>query len=126
MRKDLSERQSMVAAAATKYMDGKLSFIMFEHGTLCFFKAGSAPDAAFAKAKLEHLGRQHVDFTVRGMKDGNYLVSFGDPIFGLLLKEEVSVLPAGQDTDVQIGTLVKSALHQDISDGVVIYEANSA
>ena len=110
----------------TKYMEGKLSFVLFKNGTFCFFKAGLAPDQNAANEKLEALNYKHVDFRVIPMKDGNYLVDFGDPIVGLLLKDEAAVLASGSRRDLEVGIQVKAALHMDIEERIVTCVVSNA
>ena len=109
-----------------RYMEGKLSFVLFENGTFCFFRAGVAPDQNLASEKLEALRHKHIDFRVIPMKDGNYLVDFGDPIFGLLMKDEADALTSGAKRDLEVGIRVKAALQKDIEERIAACEVSNA
>ena len=66
------------------YTDRQRSFLVYEHGTAVFDNGSSEPDIAKCNAALLDVVTHAPDFSVRPMRDGNFVVDFKGPVYGLV------------------------------------------
>ncbi|SEO30956.1 hypothetical protein [Bradyrhizobium sp. OK095] len=66
------------------YTDRQRSFLVYEHGTAVFDNGSSEPDIAKCNAALLDVVTHMPDFSVRPMRDGNFIVEFRGPVYGLV------------------------------------------
>jgi len=66
------------------YTDRQRSFLVYEHGTAVFDNGSSEPDIAKCNAALLDVVTHAPDFSVRPMRDGNFIVEFKGPVYGLV------------------------------------------
>ena len=69
------------------FSDRKLYFVLYENGTCIFMKQNDRV-SVICNAAMDVVAGSPPDFSVRDMKDGNYLVAFKDPVHALVLREE--------------------------------------
>lgn len=113
------------ASAIRKYSNCTLSFVLFTNGSFCMFQRGSPKNSESAISSLKGLMNRHVDCVVREMNDGNYLVNFGDPIFGLVLKkvaEKIFQDHPRENRELVIAIHAKKCLHLDLTNPKVEFE----
>ena len=70
------------------YSDRKRSFAVFEHGTCVLVPAEASNIESEAKAILDKVYKYHPDFNPRTMDDGNVLISYSQPAFSVVFKDE--------------------------------------
>jgi len=66
------------------YTDRQRSFLVYEHGTAVFDNGSSEPDIAKCNAALLDVVTHMPDFSVRPMRDGNFIVEFRGLVYGLV------------------------------------------
>jgi hypothetical protein len=66
------------------YTNQRKGFLVYEHGTAVFDDSPSGPDIIRCNASLLEVVTHSPDFSVRPMRDGNFLVSFRGPVYGLV------------------------------------------
>jgi hypothetical protein len=66
------------------YTDRQKGFLVYQHGTAVFDDSLSEPDVAACNTALLDVVTHHPDFSIMPMRDGNFLVSFRGPVFGLV------------------------------------------
>jgi hypothetical protein len=66
------------------YTDQRKGFLVYEHGTAVFDDSPSGTDIITCNASLLEVVTHSPDFSVRPMRDGNFLVSFRGPVYGLV------------------------------------------
>lgn len=76
-----------VTACVRHYSDGKFDAVLYEHGSWVFPSA--SPDKLEeGRRRLTDLGNGQVNFEVREMDDGNYIVAFNEKVFTVVLRDE--------------------------------------
>ena len=71
----------------SEYTDRQRAFVTFSFGTVVFSDSQTArPDLDY-ETTLRAAVKQHPDFNVIPMNDGNLLVRFAGPVCGLVLRE---------------------------------------
>lgn len=71
------------------YTDSKRAFAVFTHGTCVLLHDGSKDAEKDAKEILDKVYRYHADFDPRAMDDGHFLVSYSQPAYSIVFKEEL-------------------------------------
>ena len=66
------------------YTDRRKGFLVYEHGTAVFDDSPSGPDIITCNASLLEVVTHHPDFSVMPMRDGNFIVRFRGPVYGLV------------------------------------------
>jgi len=66
------------------YTDKRKGFLAYAHGTAVFDDNASGPDVIACNASLLKVVTHSPDFSVMPMRDGNFLVTFRGPVFGLV------------------------------------------
>ena len=70
------------------YCDGKRTFAVFKHGTCVVLPDASDDAEGDAKRVLDKVFRYHPDFNPQLMDDGHFLVSYSQPAFSVVFKDE--------------------------------------
>ena len=77
----------LVVERMSEYTDRQRAFVTFSFGTVVFSDSQTArPDLDY-ETTLRAAVKQHPDFNVIPMNDGNLLVRFAGPVCGLVLRE---------------------------------------
>jgi len=117
------------------YSNGKSAFGVLEHGTCFFPEVGKRFDEQ-ADRILDEVKAKPLDFTVKEMDDHNFIVSFGEHIFGVVLKDEFEMarsqiereavnamvderlvgVPGAPADHLLIGLLARTRLLQDLNE----------
>jgi hypothetical protein len=71
------------------YTDRRKGFLVYAHGTAVFGDNAFGPEVVTCNAALLNVVTHSPDFSVMPMRDGNFLVSFRGPVFGLVEGEFV-------------------------------------
>src|SRR6185369_12059035 len=66
------------------YTDRRKGFLVYEHGTAVLDDSLSGADIIRCNASLLEVVTHHPDFTVMPMRDGNFVVRFRGPVYGLV------------------------------------------
>ena len=69
------------------YSDKKKTFVIFKNGTCVMVPPEADPENA-AKEILDKVYNYHPDFNPKTMDDGNFLVSYSQPAFSIVFKDE--------------------------------------
>jgi hypothetical protein len=69
------------------YTDKKKVFVIFKNGTCVLVPDGSEPTNA-ANEILKRVYNYHPDFNPRAMDDGNFLISYSQPAYSIVFKDE--------------------------------------
>ena len=70
------------------YSDKKKTFAVFENGTCVLIPDGSSNLENSAKEILNKVYNYHPDFNPQTMDDGNFMVSYSQPAFSVVFKDE--------------------------------------
>jgi hypothetical protein len=70
------------------YTDRKKAFAVFTHGTCVLLPDGSTDADKDAKQILDKVYQYHPDFNPQAMDDGNFLISYSQPAFSVVFKDE--------------------------------------
>ncbi len=70
------------------YTDRKKVFAVFRHGTCVLVPDASTDPDHDARSILDKVYRYHPDFNPRTMDDGHFLVSYSQPAFSVVFKDE--------------------------------------
>ena len=70
------------------YSDKKKTFAVFENGTCVVIPDGSSDPENTAKEILNKVYNYHPDFNPQTMDDGNFMVSYSQPAFSVVFKDE--------------------------------------
>lgn len=101
------------------YTDQRMCFLVYAHGTSVFDHSIEGPSLAVCTASLMDVVTHTPDFSVMPMRDGNYLVSFRGPVFGLVSGEFVKQNQQQLLSDApRLGMLPGEALLQPSRDAV--------
>lgn len=76
-----------VTACVRHYSDGKFDAVLYEHGSWVFPSA-SSDKLEEGHRRLTKLGKGQINFEVREMDDGNYIVAFNEKVFTVVLRDE--------------------------------------
>lgn len=76
-----------VIACVRHYSDGKFDAVLYEHGSWVFPSA-SSDKLEEGRHRLTELGKGKINFEVREMDDGNYIVAFNEKVFTVVLRDE--------------------------------------
>ena len=71
------------------YTNQKRDFAVFTHGTCVVLPGGSKDPEKDAKEILDKVYRYHPDFNPQAMDDGHFMVSYSQPAFSIVFKEEL-------------------------------------
>jgi hypothetical protein len=71
------------------YSDKKKTFVVFEHGTCVLIPDGAADPEREAKEILNKVYNFHPDFNPQAMDDGNFMVSYSQPAYSVVFKDEL-------------------------------------
>jgi hypothetical protein len=71
------------------YTDRKKTFAVFANGTCVLLPDGTSQPEKDAKEILNKVYNYHPDFKPQSMDDGNFLVSYSQPAFSVVFKDEV-------------------------------------
>ena len=88
---DSAVDKDQVTACVLRYSDGKFDAVLYEHGTWVFPSA-SSDKLEDGRRRLTDLGSGQINFEVREMDDGNYIVAFNEKVFTVVLHDEFSDL----------------------------------
>jgi len=66
------------------YTDRQKGFVIYKHGTAVFDDSFPEPDIVKCNAALLDVVTHMPDFSVRPMRDGNFVVNFRGPVYGLV------------------------------------------
>lgn len=80
------DREAAIAAVK-HYSDGKFFAVLFRHGSWAF----PSWDESKIEGSIDHLkkvGAKRIQFEVREMDDGNYVVAFNEKVFTVVLRNE--------------------------------------
>jgi len=72
------------------YTNQRKGFLVYEHGTSVFDDSPSGPDVMICNTSLMDAVTHSPDFSVTPMRDGNFLVGFRGPVYGLVDGEFVA------------------------------------
>jgi|GEM_PF-598149 hypothetical protein len=70
------------------YSDKKKTFAVFENGTCVVIPDGDADPEKQAKEILNKVYNFHPDFNPQTMDDGNFMVSYSQPAYSIVFKDE--------------------------------------
>jgi len=70
------------------YSDKKKAFAVFENGTCVLIPDGSPDPESTAKEILNKVYNYHPDFNPQAMDDGNFMVSYSQPAYSVVFKDE--------------------------------------
>ena len=70
------------------YTDRKRAFAVFTHGTCVLLPDGYKDAERDANEILDKVYRYHADFDPQAMDDGHFLVSYSQPAYSVVFKEE--------------------------------------
>jgi hypothetical protein len=71
------------------YTNRKRAFAIFKHGTCVLLPEGSKETEKDAKEILDKVYQHHPDFNSQAMDDGNFMVSYSQPAYSVVFKDEV-------------------------------------
>src|SRR4030095_1366948 len=71
------------------YTESKKAFAVFTHGTCVLLPDGSKDAEKDAKEILDKVYRYHPDFNPQTMDDGHFMVSYSQPAYSVVFKEEL-------------------------------------
>lgn len=80
------EGSETIAEVAAFYTDRSRAFVVYKAGTIVFSDTGSPRSDGDYDATLLEAVNGALDFNVREMKDGNFLVRFKGPVTGIVLR----------------------------------------
>jgi hypothetical protein len=80
-----------VTACVQRYSNGKFDAVLYKHGSWVFPSA-SSDKLEDSRRRLTDLGKVQINFEVREMDDGNYIVAFNDKVYTVVLRDEFLVL----------------------------------
>ena len=86
---NLSVNVDAVYEKARYYTGDKLQLAIFQHGTVAIFPNKVDNIEASALETLHKIYYAHADFKPHPMDDGNYLVSYSQPAFTIVFKDEI-------------------------------------
>ena len=86
---DLPVNIPRVTQTFAYYTNRKAPFVVFQHGTCVQLAPGSKTFEADARSVLNKIYHFHVDFNPLPMDDGNWLISYPQPAYSIVFKEEV-------------------------------------
>jgi hypothetical protein len=70
------------------YSEKKKTFAIFENGTCVVIPDGATNPEKQAKEILDKVYNYHPDFNPRKMDDGNFMVSYSQPAYSIVFKDE--------------------------------------
>jgi hypothetical protein len=70
------------------YSDKKKTFVVFENGTCVLIPDGSSVPENTAKEILGKVYNYHPDFNPQVMDDGNFMISYSQPAYSIVFKDE--------------------------------------
>jgi len=70
------------------YSDRKRTFAIFQNGTCVLIPDGSSAPESAAKEILNKVYNYHPDFNPKAMDDGNFMVSYSQPAYSIVFKDE--------------------------------------
>lgn len=70
------------------YSDKKRVFAVFQNGTCVLIPDGSSNPESAAKEILDKVYNYHPDFNPQSMDDGNFMVSYSQPAYSVVFKDE--------------------------------------
>lgn len=70
------------------YSDKKRTFAVFQNGTCVVIPEGSSDLESAAKDVLNKVYNYHPDFNPQAMDDGNFLISYSQPAYSVVFKDE--------------------------------------
>lgn len=70
------------------YSDKKRTFAVFQNGTCVLIPDGSSNLESAAKEILNKVYNYHPDFNPQSMDDGNFMVSYSQPAYSVVFKDE--------------------------------------
>jgi hypothetical protein len=70
------------------YSDKKKSFAVFKNGTCVVISDSAVDQEKLAKEILNKVYNYHPDFNPQTMDDGNYMISYSQPAYSVVFKEE--------------------------------------
>lgn len=71
------------------YTDRKRAFAVFKNGTCVLLPEGCKDAEKDAKEILDKVYHYHPDFNPQAMHDGNFMVSYSQPAYSVVFKDEV-------------------------------------
>ena len=71
------------------YSDKKRTFAVFQNGTCVLVTDGTTNVESTAKEILNKVYNYHPDFNPQAMDDGNFMVSYSQPAYGVVFKDEL-------------------------------------
>jgi len=96
----------LVVERMSEYTDRQRAFVTFSFGTAVFSSSPTLrPDLDY-EATLRAVVNQHPDFNVMPMNDGNLLVRFTGPVYGLVLRDFLIAHDAEIRSAVETGGLL--------------------
>jgi len=76
-----------VTTCVRHYSDGKFNAVLYKYGSWVF-PSLSKDKPEDGDRRLADLGSKQINFEVREMDDGNYVVAFNDKVFTVVLRDE--------------------------------------
>ena len=98
------------------YTDSKRAFAVFSYGTCVLLPDGSKDVEKDAKEILDKVYHNHPDFNPRTMDDGQFLVSYWQPAFSVVFKEELEF----DDDLIKVGLFGRARMFLDAQTPVVV------
>ncbi len=71
------------------YTERKRTFAVFTHGTCVLLPEGSTDGEKDAKEILDKVYHYHPDFNPQAMDDGHFMISYSQPAYSVVFKEEL-------------------------------------
>jgi hypothetical protein len=79
-----TEAPAWILDRMAHYTDRQKGFVIYKHGTAVFDDSFPEPDIVKCNAALLDVVTHMPDFSVRPMRDGNVVVNFRGPVYGLV------------------------------------------
>lgn len=79
--------KNRVTACVQHYSNGRFDAVLYKHGSWVFPSA-SSDKLEDGCRRLTDLGKSQINFEVREMDDGNYVVAFNEKVFTVVLRDE--------------------------------------
>jgi hypothetical protein len=79
----------LIYEKAKYYTNNKLQFAIFQNGTVTYFESKVDNIEDCAKSALDKIYNFHPDFNPLTMDDENYLITYSQPAFTIVFKDEV-------------------------------------
>lgn len=106
------------------YTNHRKAFVVFKHGTCVVIPDLSPAPEHDAKAILRQLRSTMVDWTPHLMDDGNFTVSYAEPAYSIVFKEEADlhqlVSPEKETRYFGVGVFGRARLFLDLENPIIV------